>query len=422
MGSVSVGERMRQRRIDLGMGQGQLAKRVNQFAGLASGRLTRNEISRYERGVRTPHDWLPFIARALGVSVSWLTGQPAPAPVALTDALHQFEQGVGLTIDRRTFLADSSGLALTVVTAESSPPRPVPPESVAYFRKQIDTLWEADAVHSPRALLAPATAQFHIATHLAANSRGDLRGQLWKMAAALAGLITWLHQDIGQLDQAASWGTRTLELAHRSHDRHLVAHALTNRAMVAMDAGDGPTTVELALAALADDERHLCAKVRVQALQQAAHGYALTGDRDSCDRLLDRADTLVASIDDDHPWGNATKSPRYVETQRATCYSRMRLGPEAVRLWDQVVPAAEWRNAGVFAARKAAALADSRQPEAATAALEDAVRVTEQVDSARLQRELRLAWTRLSPWHGTPLTEPVRTVFADAGLSIDPQG
>lgn len=84
MERVTIGERIRERRTELGMGQGQLAAKVNQLAGLTSGGLTRNEISRYERGLRKPHDWLPLIARALGVSIGWLTGAPAPAPLAST--------------------------------------------------------------------------------------------------------------------------------------------------------------------------------------------------------------------------------------------------------------------------------------------------------------------------------------------------
>ncbi|MET7902634.1 helix-turn-helix transcriptional regulator [Streptomyces sp. NPDC005355] len=412
---MTIGERIRERRSELGMGQGQLAVKVNHLAGLASGGLTRNEISRYERGLRKPHDWLPFIARALGVSISWLTGAPAPAPLALTDALTQLEQDLGMMIDRRTFLTDSGGLALSVIPSGNRSLKAVPPEAVRYFRRQLDGLWRADAAQSPRQLIPTAAAQFQIVAHLAANSQGDLRRRLWQTAAAFTGLVTWLYQDAGQLDHASTWGTRTLELAHRAHDKQLVAHALANRAMVEMDIGDGPTTVEMASAALAD-ERQLCAKVKVQALQQAAHGHALVGDRRTCDRLLDRAGQLIDRIDDDHPWGNATRTPLYLEIQRATCYSRMQLGAEAVRLWDQVMPSAEWRNSGVFAARQAAALADSRRPDEAAVALEAAVHVAEEVESARLRGELTTAWKRLAPWHHAPQGQAVHALFDGIGL------
>ncbi|WP_421108780.1 helix-turn-helix domain-containing protein [Streptomyces sp. NEAU-S77] len=415
MERVTIGERIRERRTELGMGQGQLAVKVNQLAGLTSGGLTRNEISRYERGLRKPHDWLPLIARALGVSIGWLTGAPAPATLALADALSQLEQDLGMTIDRRTFLTDSSGLALSVIPSGVPGSKAVPPEAVTYFRRQLDDLWRADAAQSPRRLIPTAAAQFQLVAHLATNSHGDLRKRLWQTAAAFTGLITWLYQDAGQLDQASAWGTRTLELAHRAHDKQLVAHALTNRAMVDMDLGDGPTTVEMASAALADEKR-LCAKVKVQALQQAAHGHALVGDRRACDQLLDRAGRLIDRIDDDHPWGVATRTPLYLEIQRATCYSRMQLGSEAVRLWDQVMPSAEWRNSGVFAARQAAALADSRRPDEAVAALEAAVHVAEEVESARLRRELTTAWERLAPWHLAPQGQEVRALFDGIGL------
>ncbi len=418
MERTTIGEWMRQRRSELGLGQGKLAAKANQLAGLTSGGLIRNEITRYERGLRTPHDWLPFLAQALGVSPHWLAGAPVPASLALADALTRFEQHVGLGLDRRTFLADSSGLALTVIPTGSPPSRAVPPECIGYFRNQLRELWAADASHSSHRLVPSALAHFRIVAHVASLSHGGTRKGLWEVAAGFAGLITWLYQDVGKLDQSTVWGIRTLHLAHRSHDRQLVAHALANRAMVAMDDGDGPTTIETASAALAD-ESHLCAKVRVQALQQAAHGYALVGDRTSADRLLDRAGELIGHIDDDYAWGNATRTPFYLETQRATCYSRMRLGPEAVQLWDQIVPGARWQNSGAFAARRAAALADSRQPEESVEALATAIRVAVQVDSARLWQELQLTWERLVPWHGAPVTDEARALLAHSSLRIN---
>ncbi|MEV0282195.1 Twin-arginine translocation pathway signal [Streptomyces sp. NPDC050610] len=327
-----------------------------------------------------------------------------------------------MTIDRRTFLVDSGAVAMMAVApVRGLSSKAVPPESAEYFRCRLEEFWQADAAQSPRQLIPSAVAQFQVNAHLAASAEGGLRQQLWRTAAAFTGLITWLYQDAGQLDRASIWGTRTLEMAHRAADSQLIAHALANRAMVDMDHGDGPATVELATAALVG-ERSLCAKVKIQALQQAAHGYALVGDRSTCDQLLDRAARFIGRIDDDHPWGNAARTPLYLEVQRATCYTRMRLGEEAVRLWEQVLPSAEWRNSGVFAARHAAALADGGRPDEAAAALNPAVRVAAQVDSARLRRELTTAWQGLSPWHHAPPGRAVRTLFDGIGLGTAREG
>ncbi|GAB2802506.1 helix-turn-helix transcriptional regulator [Streptomyces daliensis] len=48
-----------------GLSQRQLAARLCTVSGTHS--VTRNEVSRWERGERVPESWLPFLARALGV-------------------------------------------------------------------------------------------------------------------------------------------------------------------------------------------------------------------------------------------------------------------------------------------------------------------------------------------------------------------
>ncbi|WP_461019529.1 helix-turn-helix domain-containing protein [Streptomyces daliensis] len=377
------------RTIALGLSQNALARRANLLAGLASGGLTRTEIKRYEHGGRRPVDWLPFIAGALGMSSDELTGVTDPIDAVLAD----LEVDVGMAIDRRTFLTDSGGLALSALPV--SPNSPVPPEAVDYFRDRLDGHWREDAVQGPRHR-ATVTAQFKVLEHVAGRATGSVRRELWQTAAAWSGLATWLCQDAGQMSRAAAWSVRTLELSHRAHDAQLVAHALANRAMLDTDIGDGPTTVEMATAAL--EGNGLCAKVRVQALQQAAHGHALLGDRAAVDHALDSALPLIDQMDDPYGWGNAPHTSSYLEIQRATCYTRLGLGAEAVRLWDQVQGSASRRNSGVFTARYARSLAAARRPEEAVIALEAAIEVVAEVESARLRREVRTAAAALSPW------------------------
>lgn len=65
------GTRIRQRRLELGISQEQLAAKL-QLAGLE---ITQNPISRIETGLRVVPDYeVPFLANALGVSVLWLLG------------------------------------------------------------------------------------------------------------------------------------------------------------------------------------------------------------------------------------------------------------------------------------------------------------------------------------------------------------
>ncbi|MEY9837553.1 helix-turn-helix transcriptional regulator [Streptacidiphilus sp. EB103A] len=76
---MSVGERIRQRRQELGWSQARLAAEACRRAGVGLEALGRQEMYRYEKGRRTPREWLPFIAQALQLSVEELTALESSA-------------------------------------------------------------------------------------------------------------------------------------------------------------------------------------------------------------------------------------------------------------------------------------------------------------------------------------------------------
>lgn len=59
------GNYLAQLRRRTGKSQRALAARLSDLSGTQS--ITRNEVSRWERGERIPETWLPFLAQALGV-------------------------------------------------------------------------------------------------------------------------------------------------------------------------------------------------------------------------------------------------------------------------------------------------------------------------------------------------------------------
>ena len=315
----------------------------------------RNQVYRWEKNKRQLEMWRPHVERVLGIDLPDGRGDSVADLPSPSSPLVHVEGGLAMALDRRMLLADSGGLAIAAVTSVPPVPRNVAPGIVNYFRKELEQHWRTNSVVGPEHLLSTVTMQARVIGGLAAAAEGGLRRQMWQMASAFAGLITWLWQDAGSLDRASMWGSLAVDLAHRANDAQLISHALTNEAMVGMDQGDGHACVELASAALANEGK-LCAKVRVQAMQQAAHGHAMTGDRDACDQLLDRAQPLIDKMDDDFPWGNAPRTPLYLEIQRASCYTRLGMGDEAVRLWDQVMPLVSRQSSGVFNARRAGAL------------------------------------------------------------------
>ncbi|SBW20019.1 twin-arginine translocation pathway signal [Candidatus Protofrankia californiensis] len=354
-------------------------------------------------------------------------GSPSPSPSNLVDGatvghslelpndqpriIASFGEVVIVALDRRSFLTSSSLglLAGNAVTPLASPAQ-IAPEIVTYLDAQLDGYYQAEALLGPLPVIPGVLVQHELIRQLLASA-GSLRTALLRTAAAYTGLITWLYQDAGDMQAATHWADETLELAHRVEDTQLIRHALTNKAMIYTDRRDGISTLDLTRAALAD-ERTLCAKVRVQATQQAAHGRSLIGDRKATDELLDRAAGYLAHVDDNYPWFNACRrTPSYIEAQRATCYNRLGLGAEAAHLWEQVIadlPATARRDTGVYRARQAVAFATGRQPEAAVNAVEQAVTIAEETSSVRLRQELRHAWDSLTPWREDAAVRDVR--------------
>lgn len=393
------------------------------------------QLTHYAHTLRVPADllWfkLPAQHRALPEPPKVRTAhaspphpdEPAVAPPELAGLLPQLADAVAL--NRRQLLG---GMAAVPGLAHTPPPEgvaSVPPEIVGYFRAQLDGHYHADLLLGPHQLIATVASQHQLLTQLVHAARGQVRADLLRLGTAYTGFITWLYQDAGSYQHAVLWANETLDLAHRVQDIQLVSHALTNKAMLATDLGDGHRAVELSEAALAPAGQ-LCPKVRIQAMQQAAHGYALTGDRPQVDRLLDTAAGLLATVDDDYPWGNACRrSPGYVEVQRATCYGRLHLTQEADDLWQQVMaalPPTSRRDKGVYLARQATVSADAAEPDQAAALIQESAPLAAQTGSARMRQELVSAWHRLEPWHHTDAGRSAAHALASLGVTTAPEG
>jgi len=199
----------------------------------------------------------------------------------------------------------------------------VAPELIGYFRDQLSGHYEADMYLGPSHLVSVVQVQAELVMKLAGDARDKtVRQGLLDVGTAYAAMLGWLHQDAGDLTASARWRDVTLDMAHRAGDPDLVSYALSNKAMLASDGKNGRTVLDFAAAARAAGPA-LTPKTRVIALQHAAQGHAMLGDRDASSRLIDEAAVLIPSVDDEHPWGNAChRTPNWAEAQRATCYGK----------------------------------------------------------------------------------------------------
>ncbi|MBA9001659.1 helix-turn-helix domain-containing protein [Thermomonospora cellulosilytica] len=325
--------------------------------------------------------------------------------------------------ERLDTVLDADGRLLALVSetssADSRPPcvphqGPVAPELVMYFLEQLPGHYRADMWLGPRHLIPTVMTQAQLIEELSQAADAPVRQGLFGAGVAYSSLLGWLYQDAGDIDRSAYWRATALDMAHRSGDPQLISYSLTNKAMLAIDLGDGRAVIDYATAAMVDEQR-LCSKVRVLALVHQAHGHSLLPgcDRADVDRLLDSAADLIEQVDDEYPWGNACHRTRnYIDVQRATAYVRLGVYREAADLWEQILgaaPGSARRDDGVFWARQASALAALSEPERVIEIAASTAPIVNGTGSARLRRELKALPTQAERWresrHGRELVE-----------------
>ncbi|TDD14322.1 Twin-arginine translocation pathway signal [Actinomadura sp. KC06] len=406
------------------------------------------EIGRRLRAAREedPRWSRPEMARRLRAAADPDERARLPHVASLVDQIKQWEAGKWKPSDRyRDLYVRATGRGWgELFAAADEPPRPVPrpdvlaigmatgaaaitpgishygpvaPELVGYFRQQLPGHYSADMWLGPHMLIPTVDAQTRLLQQLVTAADSPVRRGLLEMGVAYAALLGWLYQDAADLVRSAHWRAAALDMAHRHGDLQLVSYALANKAMHAVDTGDGGAIVDYARAALAN-ERRLSPKVRVLALVHLAHGHGFLRNCDAVDRTLDRAEALVDQVDGEYPWGNACRrTPRYMGIQRATAYGRAGAHDEAARLWDEILgdqPDDYRRDTGVFRARQAAALAAAAapEPEKVVKIAAGAATVCTETGSERLRAELVALPAHASAWADSPRGRDLAEIIA----------
>lgn len=373
------------------------------------------------------------LARRLVRGADEVTRRQLPSAASLTAMIKQWESGRHSPSPRyRALCAEAFGVGeadlfpagvptlLSLALEQPSLPAPplvgpVSPELVVYFLEQLPGHYRADMLLGPRHLIPTVATQAQLIDDLIRAANGPVRRGLLGAGVAYSALLGWLYQDAGDFAQSARWRDITLDMAHRSADPQLISYALTNKAMLAIDIGDGRAVVDYAEAALADESR-LCPKTRVLGLVHQAHGYAFLKERGRVDEALDRAADLVEQVDDEHPWGNSCRRTRqYIDVQRATAYGRLGDHREAVELWNRILgsaPESARRDNGVFWTRQAAALAALPEPERVVEIAATTAAIASDTGSARLRRELVALGRQASNWAKTPSGRELNEIIA----------
>ncbi|MFD3416405.1 helix-turn-helix domain-containing protein [Streptomyces decoyicus] len=407
---MEIGPLLKAARTAHGLTQKGMADQLNAVSGWDT--CTPNDVYRWETGRRKPAEWLPHLITVLGLDEAQAyllaSGSLPHAGNPTVDPQYHPEDDV----NRRKVLSTGGAAALaalTPATLTAAAPTPsdngcVDPQLIPHFFAQLDTYYASDMMLGAGALTGVVSEQYKLIKRLARCAGPSARPGLLTAASAHGALLGWLHQDAGMWDEAAYWHGLAQSDARMTGDADLIAYTLSHAGHLHADLGDGRSTVELCDAALSERGR-LSARIQVTIKCQQAHGYALIGERRTADRLLDAASLAVEHVDPTVPWGSAAaRNARYFEVQRATCYGRLGLHHEAVRIWEQInvtMPATARRDTGVFLARQATSYASTGEPEHAVALARQSSAIARETGSARHRQELGVLRAAMQPWATT---------------------
>ncbi|MFY1676577.1 helix-turn-helix domain-containing protein [Streptomyces sp. WMMC905] len=266
-----VGANIKRLREARGWSQARLAREVCRLASLSGDPIGRQEISRYETGRRTPREWLPLIAEALGVTVDELKTPRslAGSTLSLPTLNGQRKDDYALTIrqmSQRLVALDNEmhGLPIADLAARS-------------FKTVHRRLGDGD--YDPK-----------------------YERDIQSAAAELAEIAGWALCNEGKFSASRRFSQEALCLAKLSGDRSTELITLQNIGLLA--GWNGRPREELAIARSVIDSVDVTPRVEAMFRGREAQGLALAGGVNSSDavRIFDRARSLLQdSVPDNEP-------------------------------------------------------------------------------------------------------------------------
>jgi tetratricopeptide (TPR) repeat protein len=233
---------------------------------------------------------------------------------------------------------------------------------------------------------------------------GRNRADLFVLRTRYAEFAGWLHQDSGHWSAAVWWTERALSSAQETGDQLMTSYVLVKKSQQAE--ADGDARLSIAYARAAQTAASLTATVRAVALQQEAHGLALLGQADDCQRKLDQALELAARPSDEDQEGPARYCiPEFVEIARANCLMKLGRPRQAVDIFERglaTLPSHHYRDRGVYLGQLAVAHALEGEADPAVARGRQAHEIARATRSHRIVRELRTLRGKLNRWNDRP--------------------
>ncbi|MEU6240394.1 helix-turn-helix domain-containing protein [Streptomyces sp. NPDC047024] len=386
--------------------QPQLAAALCAASGTRS--ITRNEVSRWERGARVPEAWLPFLATVFGVP---LREVEQAAAYARGDTLATLPGAASTLAD---LLPDAD--ALEPLTAPCG--RRIGATTVEALAARVHGLRLADDVLSGGDLIAPAFRELRAAVRLYRESEHseDTGRDLLVQIGELGQIAGWIASDAGRGENAERAYRLGISAARQAGDAVLVAQLAGSLGYHLTNSGRRREGLELAKAAVAKAGPDAPATTRALFLDRVAWAHTRTGETQPALRALGEAHAAL-DITDDAPapswayWVNREE----LEVMDARVFTELRRPLRAVPLLQDVLgryDATHAREVALYRSWLAVALADANEPEQAAEEARRVIDTSGDLSSERTAERARTVLHRLKEYEDVP---EAREVLADYG-------
>lgn len=350
-------------REDAGLSQRKLADRMCRLSGTSS--VTRNEVSRWERGERLPDTWLPAIADAVGAPLDDLERAAAYA---------RGDDGVRLP-------GPLANLAeLLPHGAEELEPLQVAPgrrevghDAVEALAARVHALRLADDVLTAGDLVAPAFDELHAAVTLFRESShvDDVGRALLAQIGELAQIAGWIASDGGLHAQAERAYRLGATVARQAGDAQLLTHVVGSLAYQDANIGHERDAVDLTEAVIAEAGPDIHPTARALVHDRLAWAHTRAGQVQPAMRALGTAhEALTEAAAGGEPapaWAYWVTSDE-LSLMDARVFTELRRPLRAVPLLTEIVgryDTTHARELGLYLSWLAVALTDANEPEQA---------------------------------------------------------
>ncbi|MGV9791261.1 helix-turn-helix domain-containing protein [Streptomyces sp. NPDC003435] len=389
-----------------GRSQPQLAAALCVASGTQS--VTRNEVSRWERGARVPDKWLPFLAAVFGVPLRELE---QAAAYARGDTVATLPEVTATLADLLP-----GGDALEPLAAPCG--RRIGATTVEGLAARVHGLRFADDVLSGGDLIAPAFRELRAAVRLyreSEHSENTGRGLLVQIGE-LGQIAGWIASDAGRGAEAEHAYRLGISAAQQAGDRVLVAQLASSLGYHLSNNGREREGLELTKAAVAEAGPDAPAVTRALFLDRLAWAHTRAEEEQPALRALGKAHTAMNTTDGPPaPSWAYWVSNEEPEIMDARVFTELRPPLRAVRLLQDVLgryDATHAREVALYRSWLAVALADANEPEQAAEEARQVVETSGDLSSERTATRARAVLHRLTEHEDVP---EARGVLADYG-------